>query len=104
VDSVFPDRRATPASAQPKVAVDELRHPLSGKARRLLDKAVGYAQRGDDANAISTLRKGMAREPALIPMLTVCSASCFYVWGKTRRPFWSSMKPSTCSLTTRERI
>lgn len=57
-----------PASArEQKVSVDELRHPMTEKARRVLAKAWGYAQRGEHSRAIATLREGMAKVRALVP-------------------------------------
>ena len=67
MDSVFPARSAAPPSDALKVSVDELRHPLTGRARRVLATAWRYAQQGDHARAVSTLREGMAKAAAVIP-------------------------------------
>jgi tetratricopeptide (TPR) repeat protein len=52
---------------EPKVSVDELRHPLTEKARHLLAKALAYAGKGEHGKAIATLREGMAKVRALVP-------------------------------------
>lgn len=65
--SGFALRRTPPPQEQPLVSVDELRHPLTGKARRLLAKALGYAVRGDHTRAISTLHEGVAKDRTLAP-------------------------------------
>jgi tetratricopeptide (TPR) repeat protein len=54
-------------SMEPKVSVDELRHPLTEKARRLLATALAYVGKGEHRKAIATLREGMAKVRALVP-------------------------------------
>jgi tetratricopeptide (TPR) repeat protein len=67
LDSAFPNQVATPAPVETKVSVDELRHPLTERARRILAAAWRYAQKDEHARAISTLREGMAKVAALVP-------------------------------------
>ncbi|MGD1073793.1 MAG: hypothetical protein ABSB15_27085 [Bryobacteraceae bacterium] len=57
--------RRPPAEA--KVSADELRHPLTEKARRVLAKAWGYAKKGDHSRAITTLQEGMSKVRAVVP-------------------------------------
>jgi tetratricopeptide (TPR) repeat protein len=57
---------APPATA-PKVSADELRHPLTEKARRVLAKALEYIRKGEHSRAIATLREGMAKVRAVVP-------------------------------------
>src|SRR5258708_6448763 len=52
---------------EPTVSVDELRHPLTEKAQRLLATALAYAGQGEHGKAIAALREGMAKVPALVP-------------------------------------
>ncbi|HEV2200998.1 MAG TPA: tetratricopeptide repeat protein [Bryobacteraceae bacterium] len=54
-------------NVEPKVSVDELRHPLTEKAQRLLAAALAYADKGEHGKAIATLREGMAKVRALVP-------------------------------------
>ena len=56
-----------PSSGEPKVSADELRHPMTGKARRVLATALGYAKKGEHWRAIATLREGMAKVRAVVP-------------------------------------
>ncbi len=65
--NAFPVRRTEPPQQTPLVSVDELRHPLTGRARRFLATAFGYAERGDHTRAISTLHDGVAKEATLAP-------------------------------------
>lgn len=67
LDSAFALRRTPPPQEQTFVSVDELRHPLTGKARHMLAKALGYAERGDHTRAISTLHEGVAKDGTLAP-------------------------------------
>jgi tetratricopeptide (TPR) repeat protein len=67
IDGAFPDHRASPTTGEPKVSVDELRHPLHGKARRVIATAWHYALQGEHLRAIATLREGMAKMAAVIP-------------------------------------
>jgi len=67
IDDAFPDHRAAATTAELKVSVDELRHPLRGKAQRLVATAWRYAVQGDHLRAISTLREGMTKMAAVIP-------------------------------------
>ncbi len=66
VDAAFPWRRTAPPSEY-KVSVDVLRHPLTGKARRVLSTALRYVLKGDHARAISALQEGMAKIPSIGP-------------------------------------
>ena len=67
LDSAFPPRSVAPFSEPSPVSVDALRHPLNGKARRLLEAALRYAEHGEHARAISLLQEGMAKVAAIIP-------------------------------------
>jgi tetratricopeptide (TPR) repeat protein len=59
-------QRAAPAAVNP-VSVDELRHPLTEKAGKLLLKAWNYAVKGDHFMAISTLKDNMFKVRELTP-------------------------------------
>ena len=56
----FPSNPA-PRPLQPRVSADELRHPMTEKARRILLKAWNYAVKGDHSRAIATIQEGMAK-------------------------------------------
>ena len=45
------------------VSVEVLRHPISAKARRLLEKAIEQAEQGNHAAAIESLRQVLAKYP-----------------------------------------
>lgn len=47
------------------VSAEELRHPVSGKGRKLLDKARRYALAGDDSRAIAELKLAL-KEPSAV--------------------------------------
>lgn len=55
---------AAPSSGT--VSVDQLRHPLSAKGERLIEKSERYAQAGDHAKAIVELRQALD-EPSSVP-------------------------------------
>ena len=61
------DPGAARQSGEQKVSVDILRHPLSSRARRLLQKALALAQAGDHAAAIQSLQETMAQQPSSVP-------------------------------------
>lgn len=58
-----------PAAPASTVSGDVLRHPLSGRALRLLQKARRIAKLGDHAAAIAVLREGLIRQPAATPYI-----------------------------------
>jgi tetratricopeptide (TPR) repeat protein len=62
---------AVPAPTAPASTVsgDVLRHPLSGRALRLLRKARRIANLGDHAAAIAVLKEGLVRQPAATPYI-----------------------------------
>jgi tetratricopeptide (TPR) repeat protein len=66
-NTAFPALPHGPSSEPPLVTIEQLRHPLTGKARRWLAKAFSYAKRGEHALAISTLREGVMKEKTLAP-------------------------------------
>ncbi len=49
------------------VSADFLRHPVSSKGRRLLQKAMHLADLGDDNAAIQGLREALSKEPSTAP-------------------------------------
>jgi tetratricopeptide (TPR) repeat protein len=61
--SVVPSQPKVPAGT---VSADELRHPLSGKALRLIKKASSLIQAGDHVHAIEQLREAV-KIPAAAP-------------------------------------
>jgi tetratricopeptide (TPR) repeat protein len=63
----FPAPSAATPAVPSKVSVDELRHPLTGKARRVLLHALNYIQKGEHSQAIATLQEGMAKVHSIIP-------------------------------------
>ena len=58
---------AAPGALQFTISADELRHPLTAKARRILLKAWNYSKGGDHRRAIATVKEGTARVRSLIP-------------------------------------
>lgn len=59
---------SAPAHSGPAtVSADILRHPLTSKARRLLEKAMHLANLGDHAAAIQDLRQALVKEPSSAP-------------------------------------
>lgn len=64
-NSVLPRPRSN--SGPTTVSADILRHPLSSKARRLLDKAMHLADIGDHSAAIRSLRETLAKVPSSAP-------------------------------------
>ncbi len=63
----FPAPRQAPDASELKISADELRHPLTDKARRILLKAWTYAKKGEHSSAIATMREGAAKVRSLIP-------------------------------------
>ena len=61
-----PTRAPAPPST---ISSDILRHPLSGKAKRLLEKIEHVAESGDHAGAISALREALVKQPAAEPYI-----------------------------------
>lgn len=61
-----PAAQAAPAGT---VSIDLLRHPLSGRALRLLRKAKHIAELGDHAAAIAALRDALVKQPAAAPYI-----------------------------------
>ena len=89
-----PASAGTRPSPAPLVSVDQLRHPLTAKARRFLAKAFRYAERGDHAHAISTLqRRHEQREPLSPPTRTHCWASNICARDANRKRFRSLPRP-----------
>jgi tetratricopeptide (TPR) repeat protein len=66
-DWAFPPRDIAQPSDPSPVSVDALRHPLNRKARRLLETALGYAESGEHARAITILQDGVAKIAAIAP-------------------------------------
>jgi tetratricopeptide (TPR) repeat protein len=64
----FPDfprpKQTAPAAT---ITADELRHPLSRKAARMLQQALHAAELGDHAAAIQQLRRTLAKYPSSAP-------------------------------------
>ena len=59
--------RSRESGAQSTISADQLRHPLTGKARRLLAAVFAYAENGEHAKAIAALQEAMAKAPAVVP-------------------------------------
>lgn len=57
----------SPIPGPQHISADELRHPMTEKARRILLKAWRLAQKGDHPRAIATLQEGMAKVPSFVP-------------------------------------
>lgn len=62
-------RPPRPASLQatatsPTVSADMLRHPISSRTRRMLDRAVGWMRSGDHQKAIQQLEATLAKDPS----------------------------------------
>jgi Tfp pilus assembly protein PilF len=61
------DQAATEVTrARLTVSAEELRHPLSRKGRKLIEKAQDYARAGDDSHAIEELDVAL-KEPTAVP-------------------------------------
>lgn len=56
-----------PPSGPATISADILRHPLSSKARRLLEKAMHLADLGNHSAAIQSLRETLAKVPSSAP-------------------------------------
>jgi len=65
--SSFPDSRARVPSGPATVSADELRNPLSSKARRRLEKALRLSELGKHPAAIQELRETLVKEPSSAP-------------------------------------
>ena len=65
--SSFPDSREHVPSGPATVSSDVLRHPLSAKARRRLEKALRLAELGEHPKAIKELRETLVKEPSSAP-------------------------------------
>jgi tetratricopeptide (TPR) repeat protein len=65
--SSFPDPRAHVPSGPATVSSDVLRHPLSAKARRHLQKALHLSEIGEHPAAIKELRETLVKEPSSAP-------------------------------------
>src|SRR5665213_2360357 len=63
----FPPPRLASDASELKISADELRHPLTEKARRILLKAWTYAKKGQHSRAIATMREGAVKVRSLIP-------------------------------------
>lgn len=67
---LLPSLRQPPQIAPegpPTISADVLRHPLSSKVRRLLEKAMHHADLGDHPAAIQGLRETLAKNPSSAP-------------------------------------
>ncbi|HEX5432404.1 MAG TPA: tetratricopeptide repeat protein [Bryobacteraceae bacterium] len=60
------ERLTGPGVSGSTVSVEQLAHPLSKKARKMIEKAQKYSHSGDHAKAIGELRKAL-EEPSAIP-------------------------------------
>ena len=63
----FPVPPQASDASELKISADELRHPLTDRARRILLKAWNYSKRGDHSHAIAIMREGAAKVRSLIP-------------------------------------
>ncbi len=66
-DGPFTIAREPQATAPETVSIDRLKHPLSGKAMRLIDRALKLSRRGDHAAAVAALKDTFAKQPASEP-------------------------------------
>ncbi|MEO8050699.1 MAG: tetratricopeptide repeat protein [Acidobacteriota bacterium] len=62
-----PDHSERVPSGPATVSTDVLRHPLTSKARRRLEKAMHLAELGKHPSAIKELRETLVREPSSVP-------------------------------------
>ncbi len=74
-------RDPAPTQIGPTVSVEELRHPLSGKGRRMIDRAQRYSRSGDYSKAIEELNQAL-KEPSAVPYARMILG---YVYLKLRR-------------------
>lgn len=65
--SRFPDSWQHVPAGPATVSADVLRHPLSSKARRRLEKSLHLAELGEHPAAIKELRETLAKEPSAAP-------------------------------------
>ncbi len=63
----FPDSREHTPAGPATVSSDMLRHPLTAKARRRLQKALHLAELGEHPAAIQELRETLLKEPSSAP-------------------------------------
>ena len=87
-----------------KVSVDELRYPLTEKARRILIKALNYIQKGDHPKAIATIKEGAAKVHAVVPYTHGLLASNTCAPAEWRKRLRSSPKARPCFRTTPETV
>jgi len=64
---MFPDSHQHVTSGASTISADVLRHPLSSKARRRLEKALHLSELGKHPAAIQELRETLAKEPSCAP-------------------------------------
>lgn len=64
---ILPDSWEHVPAGPATVSADVLRHPLSSKARRRLDKAMHLSELGEHPAAIQELREALVKEPAAAP-------------------------------------
>jgi Flp pilus assembly protein TadD len=65
--SSFPDSRDHVPAGPATVSSDALRHPLTSKARRRLEKALHLSELGEHPAAIKELRETLEKEPSSAP-------------------------------------
>jgi tetratricopeptide (TPR) repeat protein len=65
--SSFPDSRDRVPAGPATVSSDVLRHPLTSRARRRLEKALHLAELGEHPAAIEELRETLDKEPSSAP-------------------------------------
>jgi len=65
--SSFPDSREHVPSGPATISSDVLRHPLTSKARRRLEKALLLSELGKHPAAIKELRETLVKEPSSAP-------------------------------------
>jgi tetratricopeptide (TPR) repeat protein len=65
--SSFPDSREQTSAGPATVSSDVLRHPLTSKARRRLEKALHLAELGEHPAAIKELRETLIKDPSSAP-------------------------------------
>lgn len=65
--SSFPDSQEHTASGPATISSDVLRHPLTSKVRRRLEKALHLAELGEHPAAIKELRETLVKEPSSAP-------------------------------------
>ncbi len=84
------------------VSIDLLRHPISGKARKMLQMALRDARSGDHESSITQLKETLARFPDSAAYVHSLLGVEYVRTGRFAKRRWFRLsKPHLCYLTMR---